>query len=78
MFTSQQLRARAAEFGELMKSADHPDTIREWRRQVRTFTELADNEDWLANNPDKTLRSTESASPAGSIFPAAALFSMVV
>jgi hypothetical protein len=55
MSTSQQLRTRAAEFGELIKSADHPDAIRELRRQKRTFNELADNEDWLANNLDKTV-----------------------
>lgn len=55
MATSQQLRVRAAEFGELIKGTDHPDAIRELRRQERTFTDLADNEDWLANNLDKTV-----------------------
>jgi hypothetical protein len=43
----------------LIKTADHPDAIRELRRQERTFSELADNEDWLANNPDKTVRRTD-------------------
>jgi hypothetical protein len=55
MSTSQQSRTRAAEFGELIKTADHPDAIRELRRQERAFTELADNEDWLANNLGKTV-----------------------
>jgi hypothetical protein len=59
MLTSRRLRARAAEFGELIRSADHPDAIRELRRQERTFTEFADNEDWLANNLDKTVRSAD-------------------
>jgi hypothetical protein len=59
MFTSRQLRTRAAEFGELIKIADHPDAIRELRRQERTFTELADNEDWLANNLDKIVHPTD-------------------
>jgi hypothetical protein len=59
MSTSQQLRTRAAEFGELIKTADHPDAVRELRRQERTFSELADNEDWLANNPGKTVRRTD-------------------
>ena len=59
MVTSQQLRTRAAEFGDLIKTADHPDAVREARRQQRTFTELADNEDWLANNRDKTVRRTD-------------------
>jgi len=56
MSTSQQLRTRAAELGELIKIAHHPDAIRELRSQKRTFTELADNQDWLANNLDKTVR----------------------
>jgi hypothetical protein len=55
MMTSQQSRARAAEFGELIKGANHSDAIRELQRQQRTFTELADNEDWLAGNLDKTV-----------------------
>jgi hypothetical protein len=59
MSTSQQLRTRAAEFGELIKTADHPDTIRELRRQERSFSELADNEDWLASNPDTTVHRTD-------------------
>ena len=59
MLTSQQSRTRAAEFGELIKTADHPDAIRELRRQERTFTELADNEDWVANNLDKTVHPTD-------------------
>ena len=59
MSTSQQLRTKAAEFGELVKTADHPDAIRELRRQERSFSELADNEDWLANNPDKTVHRTD-------------------
>ena len=59
MVTSQQLRTRAAEFGELIKTAIHPDAIHEARRRQRTFTELADNEDWLANNLDKTVCRTD-------------------
>jgi hypothetical protein len=59
MVTSQKLRTRAAEFGELIKIADHPDAIRELRRQERTLTELADNEDWLADNLDKIVHPTD-------------------
>jgi len=56
MTTSRQLRTRAVEFGELIKVAEHPDAIRELRRQAQTITDLADNEDWLANNLEKTVR----------------------
>ena len=59
MVTSQQLRIRAAEFGELIKGADHPDAIRELRRQERTFTDLADNEDRLANSLDEPMHAAD-------------------
>jgi hypothetical protein len=55
MTTSQQFRARAVEFEELIKRADHPDAIRELQKQQRALTELADNEDWSAENRDKTV-----------------------
>jgi len=67
VFTSQQLRTRAAEFGELLKSAVHPDAIRELRRQERTLTELADNEDWLANNLDRTVHRTDKEGSEGDL-----------
>jgi hypothetical protein len=56
MATSQQLRSRAAEFGELIKVEHHPDAIGQLRRQERTLTDLADNQDWLTDNWDKTVR----------------------
>jgi len=67
MVTSQQSRTRAAEFEQLRETADHPDAIREARRQERIFTELADNEDWLANNLDKTVRRTDEDEDAASM-----------
>jgi hypothetical protein len=53
MVTSQQLRSRAADFGELIKGTHHPDAIRQLQRQERALTDLADNQDWLADNRDK-------------------------
>ena len=70
VFTSQQLRTKAAEFGELIKSAVHPDAVRELRRQERTFTELADNEDWLANNLDRTVHRTDKGCSEDDLTPA--------
>ncbi len=58
MTTSHQFRARAVEFDELIKRADQPDAVRELQGQQRTLVELADNEEWLANNLDKTVRPT--------------------
>ena len=67
MITSQQFRARAVEFDELIKRADHPDAIRELKGQQRTLTELADNEEWLASNLDKTVRATSQDVDEGPI-----------
>jgi hypothetical protein len=64
--TSGKFRARADELGELVKGEHHPDAMRELQRQERTFTELADNEDWCASNLDKTVHpmaKDESDSP---------------
>ena len=62
MFTSQQFRANAAEYGKLVEGTDEPVSSREFQRLERNFTELANNEDWVANNfgkivqpPNKTL-----------------------
>lgn len=58
MFTSKDYRARAAEFGELAKTGD-PEKSAEFRKRERSFTTLADNEEWLADNFEKTLHPPE-------------------
>jgi hypothetical protein len=63
MFTSEQLRASAARFVDLSKSAQEPDAIRELQRQGRSFSDLADNEDWMAANSDKTVSSLDETAP---------------
>ena len=55
MFTSSQYRARADEYSKLLKGTDKPDEIREFQRLEHSFTELADNGDWMANNSNKTV-----------------------
>ena len=54
MFRSDDYRAKAAEFGELAKT-DDVEKSAEFRKRERSFTTLADNEEWLARNFDKTL-----------------------
>jgi hypothetical protein len=60
MSTSQQWRAKAAEFGELANGTNEPGAIREFQQQQRSVTDLANNENWLANNFDKTVHPGES------------------
>jgi hypothetical protein len=55
MFTPEQYRAKAAEYGELAKTANGPDEAREFQRHERNFTELADNEQWVADHRNRTL-----------------------
>lgn len=57
MFTAKQFRAKAAESAESLKLTDVPSEIREFQRSRESFAALAENEDWLANNFDKTIQS---------------------
>jgi len=56
MFTSEQYRAKAAEYAELLKAASHPNEIREFQALKRSFTDLADNEQWLTDNYNRTVQ----------------------
>ena len=58
MFTPGQYRDKAVGYGELVKTANGPDERREFQALEHSFTVLADNEQWLADNHDKTVRST--------------------
>jgi hypothetical protein len=55
MFTPDQYRAKAAQFTELAKAGSAPEEVREFQKQERSFTALADNEQWLADNHDKAV-----------------------
>ena len=57
MFKAKQYRAKAAESAESLKHTDVPSEIREFKRSKESFTALAQNEDWLANNFDKIIHS---------------------
>jgi hypothetical protein len=57
MFTSQQYRAKAAEFR--LRLADmpcSPNETREFRDLEHTYTTLAENEEWLALHADQTIQ----------------------
>jgi hypothetical protein len=70
MFTSEQYRAKAAEFIELVKTANTPDEVCEFRKLAQSFTELADNEQWVTDHHDQILRAAEDGEAAELIFPA--------
>jgi hypothetical protein len=60
MFTAKQFRAKAAECAESLKHTDDPSKTRELKRSKESFSALAQNEDWLADNFDKIIRSQDS------------------
>lgn len=61
MFTSKQYRVKAAEYAELANTANSPNELREYQKLGRSFNVLADNEQWLADNHDKTVHATVHA-----------------
>jgi len=57
MFAAKQFRKKAAESAEALKHTDVPSEIDELQRSEQSFTELAQNETWLADSFDKMIRS---------------------
>ena len=62
MFTADEFRARAAECAELLRNTVVPSEMREHQRSQESFNLLAQNEDWLADNFDKIVRSHDFVS----------------
>ena len=56
MFTPERLRAKAAEFAELAKTANDPEATQAFQHREHSFTALANNEQWLADRYDQTIR----------------------
>jgi hypothetical protein len=55
MFTADQYRAKAIEYSNLMRVANSANQVSEFQRLERSFTELADNAQWVADNRDKVV-----------------------
>ena len=65
MFTPQQFRAKAAEYGELVKTSAGAEERREFERLERSFAVLADNEQWLAENHSKIVHAPKDDRDGG-------------
>jgi hypothetical protein len=59
MFKSQQYRAKAAEYGELVKSSTGSDESRKFQELQERLALLADNEQGLSNNYDNAVQVAE-------------------
>jgi hypothetical protein len=55
MFTVEQYRAKASEYAALAATASGANERREFQRLERSFTDLADNAQWMIENRDKTV-----------------------
>jgi len=58
MFTAEQYRAKAIEYSNLLTMPNGPNEVREYQRLERSFTELADNAQWLTDNYGKVAHAT--------------------
>jgi hypothetical protein len=56
MFNMKQYRAKSAEYGALSKGSTDPSQVRQYQDSSDSFGALAENEEWLADNSDKTLQ----------------------
>lgn len=62
MSGTTQYRAKANEYGKLSRESGDPGQIRSYQDSSDSFTTLADNEEWLTNNPNKTLQPSDQPS----------------
>lgn len=58
MFTSEQYRAKADQYSELARNAISHSEREEFQKLQRSFSVMADNEQWLADNDGNTVHAT--------------------
>jgi hypothetical protein len=59
MFTPDQYRAKAAEYAKCAKATNTPNAVCEFSKLEQTFTELADNAQWVADHHDQILHAED-------------------
>ena len=67
MFTSEQFRAKALEYGNLVGTSTAANEKREYQRLQQKFNELADNEQWLAEHHRQTLHVADAEQSGGAL-----------
>ena len=63
MFSEKKYRAKSKEYGDLIKGSNDPGQIRKLQNSKDSFSSLADNEEWLANNSDKMVQVPTAEQP---------------
>ena len=64
MSSSQQYRAKAAQYVALSKKSETPQEVRELEALQRSFTVLADNQEWLEHNDTSMVHAADPAEVA--------------
>jgi hypothetical protein len=67
MYNSKQYRDKAVEYSARAKAADGASERREFDQLEKSFIVLADNEQWLSDNHDKTVHASDARRPDGDI-----------
>jgi len=70
LFTPEQYHAKATEYSNLVGMAKSPNEASEYRRLERSFTELADNAQWVARCCQYTQIHAERTAASSSPVPA--------
>jgi hypothetical protein len=65
MFTPKQYRSKAAEYAKHVEKSRSPKERREFEALQRRFSELADNEQWLADRHQRALDVSERTRSKG-------------
>jgi hypothetical protein len=65
MYNSKQYREKAVEYSRRAKTADTASERCEFDQRAKSFDALADNEQWLSDNHDKTVKASGTDSPDG-------------
>lgn len=60
MFAPELYRAKAAEYGELARTANSLDGALEFKRREHSYLVLADNEQWVADHRDQTVHARDA------------------
>ena len=63
MYNSKQYREKAAAYSVRAKTANGASERGEFDRQAKSFNALADNEQWLSDNHDKTVKASDTDGP---------------
>ncbi len=68
MFSAKQYRDKAAEYSLRGKTANGPNETREFRQLEKSYAALADDEQWLADNHQKSVQTAAAdVRPGGSL-----------